>query len=291
MEKLWTPPGAQEHYWINMSDADQEAKSLRVQAFCHSIYYPEWRVSGCLRPNYMVSLVLEGSEYAQLPTGDQRRILPGLFRISDLNRDRTDRHPKIIRRTRLERYFILLEFNPLLNVLLDQFFPAGLPQFYVNDMSKMREAFEAVRDALAESRQDDAKIGSALFRLLCEAARLRPGMPQPQALMKAQRYIDSCFCKPGLDRAEIAEAAGISISMLGKLFRSHLNCTVHEAVFRKRMEKVKRLLLYSDLAISSIAEECGFRYAYYLAREFKKNFGLTPLQYRRRGPEETDFLP
>lgn len=47
-----------------------------------------------------------------------------------------------------------------------------------------------------------------------------------------------------------------------------------------RLAKAKNLLLYSDLSVASIAEECGFSDQSYFSRIFKKENGLSPTKYR-----------
>ena len=47
-----------------------------------------------------------------------------------------------------------------------------------------------------------------------------------------------------------------------------------------RVEKASQLLLNSDASIQEIGEKVGLRIPSYFIRQFKKETGLTPVQYR-----------
>ena len=166
-------------------------------------------------------------------------------------------------------------------------FPAGLPSFYAVDTEKLKHCFEAIRDELSRQDADDSRIGGYAYQLLHEAMVQFPEDPLPQPLVLAKNFINNHFRNVHLmTREEIAKAACVSISTLSNLFRTHLNTTIWQTICDKRMENVKQLLTYSNHSIEEIAHECGFNYAYYLAREFKKQFGITPLEYRKQSRQQ-----
>jgi AraC-like DNA-binding protein len=62
----------------------------------------------------------------------------------------------------------------------------------------------------------------------------------------------------------------------------------------RRIEKAKRLLSESHLALSEIAQEAGFCSQSHLTRVFRTNLGQTPQQYRlsrRETGSASDRLP
>lgn len=54
-----------------------------------------------------------------------------------------------------------------------------------------------------------------------------------------------------------------------------------DVIMDVRMQEVCRLLKESDLSVSDIAEMTGFTSSSYLHRMFKRNFSITPMEYRR----------
>ena len=63
-------------------------------------------------------------------------------------------------------------------------------------------------------------------------------------------------------------------------FRQSLDRTVREEIFRRRMERVCRLLRETQLSLEGIASQAGLNTAAHLCRLFRKHTGQTPSQYR-----------
>jgi LacI family transcriptional regulator len=65
-------------------------------------------------------------------------------------------------------------------------------------------------------------------------------------------------------------------------FRKVVGRTIHEELQRVRLERARRLLLETDLAVPGVAEASGFASASYLAQVFRRAFGITPARFRRQ---------
>lgn len=59
--------------------------------------------------------------------------------------------------------------------------------------------------------------------------------------------------------------------------------TVNEYITDVRLQNAKKLLLNTDLSVSSIAESVGIQNHTYFIKLFKSKVGLTPFQYRKSG--------
>ncbi|HEY0033621.1 MAG TPA: helix-turn-helix transcriptional regulator, partial [Devosia sp.] len=53
-----------------------------------------------------------------------------------------------------------------------------------------------------------------------------------------------------------------------------------EFVLDRRLERIERLLLATDLSVVQIARATGFADANYLAKAFRRRRGMAPLEYR-----------
>lgn len=74
----------------------------------------------------------------------------------------------------------------------------------------------------------------------------------------------------------------LSQNALYQLFREEFHTTVSEFITGKRLERARELLDRPDLNVTQIAALCGFSDHSYFIRAFKKELGLTPLQYRKK---------
>lgn len=94
-------------------------------------------------------------------------------------------------------------------------------------------------------------------------------------------FIDEGFTIPNLNIAKICEDAGISHSHLLRLFKKRYNTTVIKYLINKRLEFACELLKNSDLTVSEIAFSSGFSDDIHFMKTFKKEIGITPLNYRK----------
>ncbi len=80
---------------------------------------------------------------------------------------------------------------------------------------------------------------------------------------------------------DIAGAAGVSRSKCASLFRKYTQKTPVSFLNSYRLEMGSRLLVTSDEPISYIANACGIGEQSYFNRLFLKEFGCTPLEWRK----------
>lgn len=79
---------------------------------------------------------------------------------------------------------------------------------------------------------------------------------------------------------EIAEEIGISYSYLRKLVKEETGKSVMDNINILRIEEAKHLLLHSNLSISQIAREVGYRNIQSVIRFFKKYEGISPGEFK-----------
>ena len=83
-----------------------------------------------------------------------------------------------------------------------------------------------------------------------------------------------------LSLSHIASVMEINASYLSSAFKKECGETLTEYVNRKRMEMAAFILSRSDKQIQTVAEECGILDVNYFIKLFKKQYGMTPTQYR-----------
>lgn len=79
----------------------------------------------------------------------------------------------------------------------------------------------------------------------------------------------------------IAHNMNYSSSYLTKIFCQHYDCTPSKYLISLRMQKAQQLLAHhSELSIRQIGEVVGYPEQGYFSRIFKKQTGVSPLEYR-----------
>ncbi len=105
------------------------------------------------------------------------------------------------------------------------------------------------------------------------------------AVSAAVRFIREHACD-GIGVGDVLRKVAVSRRVLEGRFRRLLGCSPHDQIQRVKLDRVKRMLLETDLPLSVIAERAGFAHVEYLSVAFKKQVGVPPSEYRagRRGP-------
>lgn len=81
---------------------------------------------------------------------------------------------------------------------------------------------------------------------------------------------------------ELAKLVHLEKSYLIRLFYSKYKKTPIQALTDFRLEHACHLVLESDMKISDICYSCGFNTLSFFIKQYKKKFGFTPLEHRKR---------
>ena len=80
---------------------------------------------------------------------------------------------------------------------------------------------------------------------------------------------------------ELAEIACLNTDYFSRVFTRVMGTGPIDYVNRRRVERVKLLLLTTEMSLDRIADQVGFSSSSYLLRIFKKYADMTPKQYRK----------
>ncbi len=95
------------------------------------------------------------------------------------------------------------------------------------------------------------------------------------------QYIQTHYTE-SLSLQELASIALLSPNYLCKVFKDVTGRSISEYIQQLRLKKVCDLLETYDYSLEEIAQEVGYQNAGYLSRVFKKEYGQTPSEYRRK---------
>lgn len=111
---------------------------------------------------------------------------------------------------------------------------------------------------------------------LGEANRL--GFRHPK-LHEAIGLIESHIEDP-LTPQDLANAVGISLRQLERLFRQYLNSSPKKYYNQMRVQHAQRLLLQTNLSVTEVAMGCGFKSVSHFGKIFRLTFGISPREVR-----------
>jgi AraC family transcriptional regulator len=81
--------------------------------------------------------------------------------------------------------------------------------------------------------------------------------------------------------ALIAEKINLNYNSVSELFRLNEGITIERYIIKKRIEKVKELITYTDLSLTEIAYKSGFNSINHLSSQFKDLTGFNPTYFRK----------
>lgn len=100
------------------------------------------------------------------------------------------------------------------------------------------------------------------------------------AVRDAIAYIEENYTQP-LTVDELAFNAGFSKSRFMTIFKEYTNTTCKKFINQCRLESSRKMLRETDDTVLNIAIASGYNNISLYNREFKKAYGITPLEYRK----------
>lgn len=114
----------------------------------------------------------------------------------------------------------------------------------------------------------------------CAMVREKGGKLHSPLVQNTRIYIDENL-SGDLSLTHLARLMEVSPGYLSTRFHQETGSTLASYITAVRMKNAVRLLGQSRLQIQAVAQMCGFADPNYFARQFRRFYGMTPLQYRR----------
>ncbi len=108
----------------------------------------------------------------------------------------------------------------------------------------------------------------------------------PSALTRVTDFIAANLATP-LPIGRLADVAGLSRAHFVRQFTAALGQPPSTFILTRRLERIERLLLATELKVADIAAATGFNDANYLAKAFRRYRGMAPLEFRATRAEAT----
>lgn len=95
-------------------------------------------------------------------------------------------------------------------------------------------------------------------------------------------YIQTNY-KKDITLSDVADFVHLSPSYAAKLFKRNIGIRCCDYLNNIRLAEACGMLINTNMRISAVAEAVGYKSQYYFARQFKKTYGITAMQYRKNG--------
>jgi len=79
----------------------------------------------------------------------------------------------------------------------------------------------------------------------------------------------------------LCELVNLNRTSLNQKFKAQFSCTCMEYLLHYRLKIAQELLSNTNMKITEIAENCGFKYDTYFVRQFTAKLGISPAAYRK----------
>ncbi|MDD3252088.1 MAG: response regulator [Lachnospiraceae bacterium] len=106
--------------------------------------------------------------------------------------------------------------------------------------------------------------------------------PTTSSLVNKARAIIGEYYNQGITLEELAQRLCISEEYLSAQFKKETGSTFTETVRRYRIDRVKELLLHSELKLNQIADMVGYSDPKYMSKVFKEEVGMLPAEFRKQ---------
>jgi AraC-like DNA-binding protein len=149
--------------------------------------------------------------------------------------------------------------------------------------------FKRISEEFANKADGYESAHIALLRLLfVEIRRCLLRNPSKRPTLKysglVARFLRSLSSRPYqvTSASHVARSLGVSRNWLNQLVRRETGANLTDHLQRRLMLESKRLLAHSDLNVSEIAYQLGFRDASYFTRLFRQAEQVSPREFRER---------
>lgn len=135
-------------------------------------------------------------------------------------------------------------------------------------------------------RREDSRLHELCHALLrCVILKIHVQLSAPEktneVLDIAINFIEKNFDKE-INGKIIAQKLGYHPYYLSSLFKKHLGKTLSEYLLEVRLKFGLDLLIHTNTSVKEIAFKCGFINPEHFSVRFKKTYGTSPLNYRKR---------
>lgn len=146
-----------------------------------------------------------------------------------------------------------------------------------------KKTLSQITSEIAEKKREDAEKAKTLHE---SDFAFMASQINDKVTAKILKYVTENMGNPDLKIDDIAEAMGMSRSVLYAKIKQSVSMTPIDFVRHIRIMRASELLQQTDDTLASISFEVGFSDPKYFSKVFKKEMGIVPSEYRERTKHE-----
>lgn len=146
-----------------------------------------------------------------------------------------------------------------------------------------KKTLSQITSEIAEKEREDAEKAKTLHE---SDIAFMASQINDKVTAKILKYVTENMGNPDLKIDDIAEAMGMSRSVLYAKIKQSVSMTPIDFVRHIRIMRASELLQQTDDTLASISFEVGFSDPKYFSKVFKKEMGIVPSEYRERTKHE-----
>lgn len=269
-----------------------KAKSASIRLLCagREQCLPTYHVSRSEYPCMVVEFVYSGEGRLRIAETDYS-LHPGVIFCYGMNAA----HDLWADPTRpMNKYFAIFKLDGVNRLDDDASILPGQVRCSL-DIERVRDLFEHMIEEGRDTGETQGAICNHYLQLLllksanasivdAEDSNTNGGLASFQ---RSFEHIESNYTEIA-SLAELAEAVELSPAYLCRLFRRFSRETPHQCIVRHKLNRAAELLMSQQASIGEVAEAVGYHDLFHFSRLFKKRFGDSPRNFRKRiGPDAT----
>lgn len=127
-----------------------------------------------------------------------------------------------------------------------------------------------------------SRLIGEMIRAYCRLVRARAGSHYSAVVQKTLTYVEANL-SGDLSLTALARLMKVTPGYLSTIFHRETGRTMAGYITDQRMKAALQQLKNTRLQVQTIAQLCGFSDPNYFGKQFKRYYGVTPLQYRKEG--------
>ena len=274
-----------EEYFINHTPVPRNPRGIHFYSYFDSEFIPGFHSQSRGNSNLcVIALIVEGSY--QHRSGKEGKFVTeekGVLSVGGLSGRGGE--IRVTEKNSCRRKCVLIYRTEFFQQILLHYFPEGKGKFIrLSDPGKAESCFDRIKEEFIATNNmpDGARLAGLFLELMEIAAREEQGKNEyPENLLQALSYIEENVNQNSLTRKTVANAIGVTVRTLNRLFAAHLQKGVTEYILERRLQMASALLSFPLYRIGEIAEKCGFGSPIYMTRVFRRLFSCTPREYRK----------
>ncbi|MCX4265019.1 MAG: helix-turn-helix domain-containing protein [Muribaculaceae bacterium] len=185
-----------------------------------------------------------------------------------------------------EEYWVGFKGNEMNYKVQNGFFSVHAPVFRLGLSEELVRLYSLIFDLSqkrpAGYRQYMSGIVSHILGIVYSQSKMsRYFVPKIEDMVNnAKIYISANLQNP-IYPEQIAEELKVSHSYFCRKFKEYTGFSPARYILEMRIQRSKRLLCSTNLNSQQIAYDCGFESSGYFCMVFRKNVGMSPLEYRK----------